>query len=92
MAKDIVAFARGRMMAKKVVGKSALYKRAVKYRGTICEMCGVVEHLQLHHIDGNPANNAPENRMTLCWSCHTKWHWQHGKKAKRRKDALQAAS
>ena len=28
--------------------------------------------LQVHHIDENPANNALENLITLCASCHLK--------------------
>lgn len=54
--------------------------REVK-RGTACETCGGIDLLGIHHLDENPANNSPENTMTLCAACHTKWHWEHGKKA-----------
>jgi hypothetical protein len=59
---------------------SALRKRAVAFRGSACECCQATENLAIHHLDSNPANNAPTNLMTLCDSCHTKWHWQNGKK------------
>lgn len=60
-------------------GLSALRKRAIKHRKDKCEMCETTEDLQAHHLDENPANNVPENIMTLCGPCHTKWHWAHGK-------------
>ena len=62
------------------VMKDALYKRARVFVGKVCETCGATERLEVHHKDDNPANNTSDNRMTLCDSCHTKWHWQHGKK------------
>lgn len=60
---------------------SGLRQRYTKQglRGAHCETCGATQDLELHHKDLNPANNAPENRMTLCGPCHTKWHWDHGK-------------
>lgn len=59
--------------------KSALLKRATKHRKPQCEQCGTTEMLNVHHIDGDQANNNPANLMTLCAGCHTKWHWEHGK-------------
>lgn len=58
----------------------ALRKRAEEFRADRCEMCGSQESLSVHHKDGNPANNQSENLMTLCGSCHMKWHWTHGKR------------
>lgn len=58
---------------------SAFRKRAKGLRGDTCETCGETNNLQVHHIDGNPANNEPLNLMTLCNSCHMKWHWSNGK-------------
>ena len=57
----------------------AIRKRYAHLLGDTCERCGITENLDLHHIDNNPANNEPSNRMTLCDSCHTKWHWENGK-------------
>lgn len=47
------------------------------YRGfkkATCELCGFVPvhpcQLDVDHIDGNHANDAPENLQTLCANCH----------------------
>ena len=55
---------------------SALRHRARRFREDRCEQCGATEKLHLHHRDGNPANNEPENRQTLCGSCHLTMHWE----------------
>lgn len=60
---------------------AALRKRAEKFRGDTCERCGTTQELSVHHIDLDPSNNASSNLMTLCASCHTKWHWEHGKQS-----------
>lgn len=61
---------------KKEVTKDALHWRARKHKATSCASCGTAEALHVHHIDRNPANNDPENLMTLCDSCHLKLHWR----------------
>jgi len=54
---------------------------ARKLRKNVCEICGTMKNLQSHHRDENLGNNSPENIATLCGSCHTKHHWDNGKKA-----------
>ena len=75
-------------MAKSMIQQDAnlvtLRKRAVKFRGKTCEGCGTKTNLDIHHLDSNPANNSLDNLMTLCSSCHAKWHWAHGKKKSKR--------
>jgi len=61
------------------VQRGTLHKRAARFRADKCERCGATEGLALHHKDGNPKNNRKSNRLTLCGSCHTRWHWEHGK-------------
>lgn len=72
----------------------SLYKRA-KFEVPMkaaCEVCGTSSDLTRHHLDENPANNAPENIQTLCRSCHTKWHWRNGKTIHRRRDGVEPPS
>lgn len=57
---------------------AALRKRAEKLKLPECEECGAVANLHIHHMDMNPANNAPSNLKTFCASCHLRWHWKHG--------------
>ena len=44
------------------------------YKGPVCEECGFVPRhscqLAVDHIDGDKANNTPENYQTLCHNCH----------------------
>src|SRR5215469_15575787 len=49
-----------------------------------CERCGTTSQLNLHHNDRDRSNNSAENLQTLCAPCHTRWHWAHDKKPKRR--------
>lgn len=39
-------------------------------RGTRCEACMSVDYDDIHHKDGDPANNDFENLMLLCAKCH----------------------
>lgn len=66
---------------------SALHKRSTKLRKDKCEQCGTTRNLAAHHIDLDPSNNAPSNLMTLCGSCHTTWHWKHGRKSHKERAA-----
>lgn len=59
-----------------------------KFRGDICEICGVSESgfsdnynnaLAVHHKDMNPANNNKSNLLTVCKLCHAKLHKKKSK-------------
>ena len=63
----------------------ALRKRAERFREFACQECGVRTDLHIHHIDSNPANNEPSNLMTLCGSCHQRWHWARTRLHRRHK-------
>lgn len=39
-----------------------------------CEICGSQRYLVVHHIDKNRKNNARENLVKVCRSCHSKIH------------------
>ena len=47
--------------------------RARKHRGFTCERCGLWP-VEAHHRDRRVANNARENIMTLCITCHQREH------------------
>ena len=67
---------------KENVTLSAWRKRATRLfplAGKNCYRCGTDKALGNHHMDFNPTNNNRRNLRTLCASCHTKWHWRHGK-------------
>ena len=36
----------------------------------VCEMCGSVKYINIHHKDGNEANNNRDNLQILCRKCH----------------------
>ncbi len=43
-----------------------------------CQICGSGKRpLDVHHIDSNKENNHSQNLVTLCRSCHTKFHNGH---------------
>jgi len=73
-----------RAMVQEEVKLAGLRRRAVKFRGDICENCGGADDLHIHHMDKNPANNAKANLRTWCGSCHQKWHWAHGRQLPKR--------
>lgn len=41
-------------------------------RHTCCICRELHKDVQLHHIDGNPGNNAPRNLAVVCLDCHSK--------------------
>lgn len=44
-----------------------------QHKGPTCEACGFEGHacqLDVHHKDGNHANDEPSNLQTLCANCH----------------------
>jgi len=44
-----------------------------------CKLCGSLESLIVHHIDGNCFNNDPLNMLTLCKQCHGQSHVKHNR-------------
>ena len=52
-----------------------------------CEWEGGILPIELHHIDGNEANNKLENLQILCYNCHGLTDNFRGKKTKKDKIA-----
>ena len=46
--------------------------------GHRCRICGSEEYLHIHHRDGDPTNDRPDNLITLCERCHSRIHAQNG--------------
>lgn len=50
-------------------------KRDVKLRdNNCCRVCSNKKQLAIHHIDGDKKNDADDNFITLCFSCHSRVH------------------
>lgn len=78
---DMACMGQARTTDAPTLGTLRSRHRKIVKRANVCQACGGRELLGIHHLDENPANNAPENVTTLCASCHTQWHWEHGKAA-----------
>jgi len=50
------------------------YRARAQTNVECCERCGRAGRLDVHHKDGDPTNNAPENLEVLCRGCHLKHH------------------
>ncbi len=55
-------------------GIGTFRKRAFEQYGYICNKCGAVHKLCVHHIDEDRTNNIVENLKVLCKRCHQSHH------------------
>jgi 5-methylcytosine-specific restriction endonuclease McrA len=61
-----------------------------------CEVCGISEwrgralSLALHHVNGDGADNRPENLQLLCPNCHSQTDNFAGRKRRRRANGVQS--
>ena len=53
---------------------AASRKRAHKKQIGSCGACDSEAEICVHHINGNPLDNSPQNLQTLCLPCHSFWH------------------
>ena len=65
--------------------RKRIYEILVKLFGNKCAICGITEwnkqpiRLWVDHIDGNPANNKPENFRLICPNCESQTDTSRGK-------------
>lgn len=62
------------MPKKRLAIPKVMEKRIFQEAGARCGFCDEAEvtALQIHHIDGDPANNVLDNLFVACGSCHAK--------------------
>jgi len=62
------------MPKKRLTLSKTTQKRAFQQAGSVCGFCPEHEiaSLQIHHIDGDPANGILDNLFVVCATCHTK--------------------
>lgn len=51
-------------------------QKCLNAKGEKCIICGEMEEVIVHHVDGDRANNALSNLIPLCRYCHTGIHRQ----------------
>lgn len=51
-----------------------MVQRMISLQNSNCRICGSVEDLERHHIDGDIRNNNLSNLTVLCKECHDKVH------------------
>lgn len=58
------------------IGTREIFRKQQEYKNKIgkCEICGVINNLNLHHIDEDCFNNEESNWQILCQDCHGKAH------------------
>lgn len=49
-------------------------EKCLSEKVNLCNVCGDSEKLFVHHIDGDRSNNALDNLVPLCPSCHRSVH------------------
>lgn len=56
---------------------NTMRKRIIK-ANPFCVSCKSTEYLHVHHLDGSPYNNKPNNLCVICAPCHYKEHGMFG--------------
>ena len=53
-----------------------LHRQVLKRDGWRCQLCGSMQHLQVHHLTFRSHSGADEeqNLITLCAACHEQMH------------------
>ncbi|MDT7602989.1 MAG: hypothetical protein QOF61_986 [Acidobacteriota bacterium] len=59
-------------MKQRIAIPKATREQILKEYSHRCARCGY-DNPEVHHIDENPSNNAPQNLLPLCPNCHHNW-------------------
>ena len=53
-----------------------LHRQVLQRDGWRCQMCGSMQHLQVHHIEfrSHSGSDEEQNLITLCAECHAQTH------------------
>ena len=60
-------------------------RKAVLERNPLCRDCGAPAN-EVDHVDGNTANNLPDNLDALCKPCHSARTWKQNREQLTRRD------
>ena len=55
---------------------SELHRQVLERDGWRCQMCGSMQHLQVHHLKfrSQSGSDVEQNLITLCAECHARVH------------------
>ena len=55
---------------------SELHRQVLERDGWRCQMCGSMQHLQVHHLKfrSHSGSDVEQNLITLCAECHARVH------------------
>jgi len=70
------------ILQKKLKNSFSHNRKIVFKKSKECYFCKSKKHLHVHHLDKNRNNNAVENLMVLCISCHFLVHRQMNEQVK----------
>lgn len=53
---------------------SVYRSKCIDAKGNECHLCGAVENIDVHHIDGDQDNDHMSNLIPVCRTCHREIH------------------
>jgi hypothetical protein len=70
--KDSPSYVHGRGYAPYSLDFPRVRERIIIRDNKICQLCGSIKKITVHHIDYHKENNAANNLITLCFACNVK--------------------
>lgn len=53
---------------------SSYRQKCIEEKGEKCQLCGSIEEVEVHHVDGDRSNNSLDNLIPVCNECHRDIH------------------